>query len=66
MRNSEQMRTMNIIRSRFHNIFTETVNKVSLSADNDKRVVMEDTISTLATGHYRAENYDIANMRFDD
>ena len=42
---------MNIIRSRFHNIFTETVNKVSLSADDDKRV-----------GHYRAEKYDIANI----
>ena len=55
MHNSEQMRTMNIIRSRFHNIFTETVNKVSLSADDDKRVVMEDKISTLAIGHYRAD-----------
>jgi len=44
------MRTMNIIRSRFHNIFTETVNKVSLSADDDKRVIMEDKISTLAIG----------------
>jgi len=64
--NKEQMRTMNIIRSRFHNIFTETVNKVALSADDDKRVVMEDKISTLAIGHYRAEKYDIANIRFDD
>jgi len=64
--NSEQMRTMNIFRSRFHNIFTETVSKVALSADDDKRVVMEDKISTLAIGHYRAEKYDIANMRFDD
>ena len=34
--NKEQMRKMYIIRSRFHNIFTETVNKVSLSADDDK------------------------------
>jgi len=56
MHNSEQMRTMNIIRSRFHNIFTETVNKLALSADDDKRVVMEDKISTLAIGHYRVEN----------
>jgi len=37
----EQMRTMNIIRSRFHNVFTEMVNKVALSANDDKRVVVE-------------------------
>ena len=54
--------SLNIIRSRFHNIFTETVNKIAISADDDKRVVMEDKISTLAIGHYRAERYDIANM----
>ena len=58
------MRKINIIRSRFHNIlvFTETVNKVALSADDDKRVVTKDKISTLAIGHYGAEKYDIANM----
>jgi len=27
---------------------------------------VEDKISTLAVGHYRAEKYDIANMRFGD
>jgi len=47
--------TVNIIRSRFHNVFTKTVNKVVLSANDDKRVVMEDKISTLAIGHVRAE-----------
>jgi len=52
------MRTMNIIRSRFHNVFTEMVNKVALSANDDKRVVVEDKISTLAIGHYRAEKYE--------
>ena len=30
--------------------------------NDDKRVVMEDKISTLAIGHYRAEQYDIANI----
>ena len=60
------MRTMNIIRSRFHNIFTETVNKVSLSADDDKRVVMEDKISTLAIGHYRVEDMIRLNIIKDD
>jgi len=55
----EQMRTMNIIRSRFHHVFTETVNKVALSANDDKRIVMEDKISTLAIGHYRGEKYEV-------
>ena len=30
--------------------------------NDDKRVVMEDKISTLAIGYYRAEKYDIANI----
>jgi len=56
--NKEQMRTMNIIRSRFHNVFTETVNEVALSTNDDKRVDMEDKISTSEIGHYRSEKYE--------
>ena len=48
----EQLRKMNVIRSYHHDIYTEEVNKVALSADDDKRVIMEDGISTLAYGHY--------------
>src|SRR5678815_5717586 len=47
----EQSRTMNVIRSQLHEIYTEEINKVALSADDDKRVIMEDGISTLAYGH---------------
>ena len=47
-----QLRKMNVIRSRLHDIYTEDINKVALSADDDKRVIMEDGISTLAYGHY--------------
>ena len=47
----EQMRKMNVI-SHFHDVYTEEVNKVALSAENDKRVIMEDGIHTLAYGHY--------------
>ena len=36
--------------------FTEEVNKVALSAEDDKRVIMEDGIHTLAYGHYRLKN----------
>ena len=46
-----QMRKMNVIRSHRHEIFTETVNKVALSTDDDKRVIMRDGIHTLAHGH---------------
>ena len=47
-----QMRKMNVIRSYQHEIFSETVNKIALSADDDKRIIHPDKISTLAFGHY--------------
>jgi len=47
----EQMRTMNVIRSHLHDVYTEE--KVALSPEDDKRVIMEDRIHTLAYGHYR-------------
>ena len=43
---------MNLIRSHKHEIYSETVNKVALLADNDKRVIGADGISTLAYGHH--------------
>ena len=46
------MRKMNVIRSHGHKIFSETVNKVALSADDDKRIILDDGVSTLAFGHY--------------
>ncbi len=48
-----QLRTMNAIRSRQHNIGTEIINKTVLSAYDDKRVILEDGINTLPYG-YRA------------
>ncbi len=48
-----QFRTMNTIRSRQHNVGTKRINKKALSADDDKRVILEDGIHTLAIGHYR-------------
>ena len=48
-----QLRKMNVIRSYKHNVFTEEVNKVALSANDDKRYILEDGINTLALGHYR-------------
>jgi len=47
----EQMRTMNIIRSDRHEVYSEEVNKVALSSVDDKRHVLEDRIHTVALGH---------------
>src|SRR6218665_2757298 len=48
----EQLRKMNVILSYLRDIYTEQVNKVALSTDNDKRVILQDGIHTLAYGHY--------------
>ena len=42
---------MNNIRSYNHDIYTETVSKVALSNKDDKRIILEDGIHTLAHGH---------------
>ena len=51
-----QMRKMNVIRSYKHEMYTETVNKVALSHEEDKRNILEDGIHTLAHGHYLSAN----------
>ena len=48
-----QTRTMNVIRNHGHELFTEEINKIALSANDDKRVILEDGIHTLAHGHWR-------------
>ncbi len=45
--------TMQQIRSKNHQVFTMTINKVGLSPYDDKRYVLDDKVSTLAHGHYR-------------
>ena len=47
-----KMSKMNIIRSRLHEIYTETVNKKALSREDDKRMIREDRIHTYAYGNY--------------
>ena len=42
---------MNVIRNHCHEIYTEEINKIALSSDDDKRVIMADGIHTLAYGH---------------
>ena len=49
----EQYRTQNIIRSYEHEIYFEEVNKIALSAADDKRYLLKDSFDTLAWGHYK-------------
>ena len=46
---------MNVIRSRAHNIYTEKINKVTLSCEDDKRIILEDGVHTLALGHFKSK-----------
>ena len=53
----EQHRRMNVIRSLCHEIYTEEINKIFLSSDDDKRVIMADGIHTLAYGHTKLKKF---------
>ena len=44
----EVMKEMNILRSLNHEIFSMKVNKVALSANDDKRLICSNKIDTLA------------------
>jgi len=48
-----QQRRMNFIRSYLDDIYTEEVNNIALPADDDKRVILEDVIHTLAYGYHK-------------
>ena len=52
----EQLRKQNILRSYSHEVYTEEVNKVALSALDDKRYILSDGIHTLAWGHYKIKD----------
>ena len=51
----EQLRKMAVIRSHKHEVYTEEINKVALSGDDNKRFILEDKIHTLALGHQRID-----------
>jgi len=51
----EQTRTMNLIGSRHHDVYTVEVNKVAFSANDDKPMNLQDGLLTLAIGHYKVK-----------
>ena len=53
----EQMRKMNLIRSHLHELFTEEVNKVALSTDDDKRVVLTDGTKHFSVWSLESKTY---------
>ena len=52
----ELLRKQNIIRSYNHEVYTEEVNKIALSATDDKRYILKDGMHTLAWGHYKIKD----------
>ena len=44
----EVMKDMNVIRSKNHDIYSMTVNKLALSANDDKRLICKNKINTKA------------------
>ena len=54
----EQLRRQHIIRSYNHELYTEEVNKIALSAADDKRYLLKDSYDTLAWGHRRIKDLE--------
>lgn len=44
---------MNLIQSNKHHVYSKTVKKIVLSANDDKRVILKGGICTLPYGHYK-------------
>ena len=44
----EVMKDVNVIRSKNHDIYSMTMNKIALSANDDKRLISQDKINTKA------------------
>ena len=57
----KQHRKINVIQSHCHEIYTVEINKIALSSDDDKRVIMADGIPTLAYGHTTLKNLQLKN-----
>lgn len=52
------IRNQNSIRSKEHNVFSISCNKIALNPHDDKRYILEDSINTLPWGHHMIPNVD--------
>ena len=57
---------MNVIRIHCHEIYTEEINKIALSSDDDKRVIVADGLHTLADGHKKLKKLQLKKMSYND
>ena len=48
--NTQLWRKMNVFRSHLHDVYSEEINKIALSANDDKRIILEDGIHTRPHG----------------
>ena len=48
--NKSILKTQQRLKSRKHNVFTEEINKIALSSNDDKRIQSIDSIETYACG----------------
>ena len=62
----DQHRIINVIQSHCHEIYTEEINKISLSSDDDKRVIMTNGIHTLAYGHTNLKKIVIKILSYNE
>ena len=60
------MRDMNIFRTKYHDIYSPTVNKVALSANDDKRLICPNKINTLALRPILIMKNNITNEQKND
>ena len=44
-----------MFRNKNHDVFTMNVNKIALNREDDKRLIQEDGVSTLARGHVKGQ-----------
>ena len=52
-----------LFRSRRHENHTEKLQKVALSPDDEKRVVLKDGVNTLLIGHWKAKHPELQRLK---
>ena len=55
-------KNMNLIKSKLHNVHTEQINKIVLSAFDNKRYLLNDGITSYAFNHYKIKELCNANI----